>query len=312
MTKLYLAAAWLTLGRKDLAAKTLGADTVNLSVPTITGGMIASQPQEEATLLCVMLDLDPSHAWVPHLVDKLDHARKNTGYWGTTVENAMCLAALAKFQARTQQTKADFIGVAKTPDGKQTPFEHLHSTRLQFDGDGAGTQIASKGTGTVYVAQTTEGVLRKAGGFETYDRQLEVRRTWTDREGNAVDPAKLKVGDLVLVDISCRTIGDAHIRNVAIVDSLPGAMEVEHPSLLTSAHVDTNPNGQPQAAPDRTEFRDDRVILFVAAFKNVASYRYALRVISAGSYQLPPIQASCMYDPSFACINGGGKVEVKR
>lgn len=309
----HLAAAWLAVGRKDLAAKTLGADTVNLSVPTTTGGMIASQPQEEATLLCVMLDLDPSHAWVPHLVDKLDHARKNVGYWGTTVENAMCLAALAKFQARTQQAKADFTGVAKTPDGKETPFEHLHSTRLQFDGDGAGTRIDSKGTGTIYVAQTTEGVLRKAGGFETYDRQLEVRRTWTDREGNAVDPAKLKVGDLVIVDISCRTIGDAHIRNVAIVDALPGAMEVEHPSLMTSAHVDTARNGQPDPSiPDRTEFRDDRVILFVAAAKDAAHYRYVLRVISAGSYQLPPIQASCMYDPSFASINGGGKVEVKR
>ncbi len=308
----HLAAAWLTVGRKDLAAKTLGADTVNLSVPTTTGGMIASQPQEEATLLCVMLDLDPSHAWVPHLVDKLDHARKNACYWGTTVENAMSLAALAKFQARTRPTQADFTGTAKTPDGKETPFEHLHSTRLQFDGDGAGTRIDSKGTGTVYIAQTTEGVLRKAGGFETYDRQLEVRRTWTDREGNAVDPAKLKVGDIVIVNISCRTIGDAHIRNVAIVDALPGAMEVEHPSLMTSAHVDNYPNIQVPGDPDRTEFRDDRVILFVSASKISASYRYALRVISAGSYQLPPIQASCMYDPSFASINGGGKVEVKR
>jgi hypothetical protein len=225
----------------------------------------------------------------------------------------MCLAALAKFQARTRQAKADFSGVVKSPDGKQTPFGHTHPARVAVAGDGGGTEIASKGAGTIYVAQTTEGLLRKAGGFETYDRQLEVRRKWTDRMGNEIDPARLKVGDLVIVEISCRTLGEAAIQNVAIVDALPGAMEVEHPSLMTSARVDTTRQGQPEpSAPDRTEFRDDRVILFVSASKTTAFYRYALRVISAGNYQLPPVQASCMYDPSFACINGGGKVEVKR
>ncbi len=54
------------------------------------------------------------------------------------------------------------------------------------------------------------------------------------------------------------------------------------------------------------------MILFVSASKNQAVYRYALRVISAGKWRLPPLQASCMYDPSFACISGGGKVEVRR
>jgi uncharacterized protein YfaS (alpha-2-macroglobulin family) len=77
--------------------------------------------------------------------------------------------------------------------------------------------------------------------------------------------------------------------------------------------VDTSHGGQnPEDAADRVEFNDDRVVLFVSASKKPAVYRYALRVISAGSYQLPPIQASCMYDPSFACVSGGGKAEVRR
>jgi uncharacterized protein YfaS (alpha-2-macroglobulin family) len=249
------------------------------------------------------------------LAEKLNQARKDVGYWGTTHENAMCIAALAKFQARAQQTKPDFRGTVKSPDGKTTPFDHTKSTRLRLDGDGAGAGVASSGTGAIYIAQTTEGLLRDPGGFKPYDRNLEVRRTWLDRQGGAIDPAKLKVGDLVIVEIACNTTGGASVDNVAIVDELCGAMEVEHPRLMTSVRVQSdqpNTGGDGVPAIDRTEFRDDRVILFVSAGKSVTKYRYALRVISAGSYQLPPVQASCMYDPSFASINGGGKVEVGR
>jgi hypothetical protein len=40
------------------------------------------------------------------------------------------------------------------------------------------------------------------------------------------------------------------------------------------------------------------------------TYVYHLRVITAGLFEQPPIQASCMYDPEIASINGGGAVEV--
>ena len=36
----HLAAAWLDMGRKDLATKVLGADTINLSVPVTTDGLV--------------------------------------------------------------------------------------------------------------------------------------------------------------------------------------------------------------------------------------------------------------------------------
>ena len=65
-----------------------------------------------------------------------------------------------------------------------------------------------------------------------------------DRSGKQIDPLKLKVGDLVVVEISCRAMSDNPVHNVAIVDELCGGMEVEHPRLMTSAQVDTTHTGR--------------------------------------------------------------------
>ena len=65
-------------------------------------------------------------------------------------------------------------------------------------------------------------------------------------------------------------------------------------------------------APNHTEFLDDRVLLFDSVGGGVRVYRYALRVVAAGRFALPPAQASCMYDPAYASIHGGGSMEVAK
>ena len=89
---------------------------------------------------------------------------------------------------------------------------------------------------------------------------------------------------------------------------------MENPRLITSAAnaAGGGPSREAADAADRTEFLDDRVVLFTPAGRTGRTFRYALRVTTAGAFQLPPMQASCMYDPSFACVSGGGQVQVGR
>ena len=89
-------------------------------------------------LLSVLMDLDPSHAWTPHLVDKLQKARQASGWWGTTVDSATCLAALAKYQSHAPHEKADFHGAIKLPGGKEVAFDHRKPAQARFEGDGGG------------------------------------------------------------------------------------------------------------------------------------------------------------------------------
>ena len=64
--------------------------------------------------------------------------------------------------------------------------------------------------------------------------------------------------------------------------------------------------------PDRAEFLADRVVLFSSALSGPRTFGYAIRAVMAGRFVAPPIQASCMYDPEYASVDGGGSVEVAR
>ena len=41
-------------------------------------------------------------------------------------------------------------------------------------------------------------------------------------------------------------------------------------------------------------------------------FEYALRATTAGEFDLPPVQASCMYDPAVACLGKGGRVRIAK
>ncbi len=58
------------------------------------------------------------------------------------------------------------------------------------------------------------------------------------------------------------------------------------------------------------EFLDDRVVLFCTADKTRKNFEYALRVTTAGKFALPPIQASCMYEPNVASLGPEGQLTI--
>jgi uncharacterized protein YfaS (alpha-2-macroglobulin family) len=64
--------------------------------------------------------------------------------------------------------------------------------------------------------------------------------------------------------------------------------------------------------PDRVELLDDRVVLFATATPDWRIYRYALRAVAAGRFEVPPVQASSMYAATLSSVSGGGALEVAR
>ncbi|HVP10283.1 MAG TPA: MG2 domain-containing protein [Phycisphaerae bacterium] len=306
----HLAAAWMEMGRKDRARAALPSDTIELTVGNPHGISSASQVYQQATLLAVLLDLDRDHAWIPVLVGKLEAARKG-GCWGMTLENATALAALARYQAASGEP-AEFEGEIVVGESQRFSFDSEQPATARFKWDAGPVRLTSSGTGSIFVTAQTRG-LAVDRRVELFDRQLEVRRIWTDRNGATIDPAALRVGDAVCVEITLTApglgTGDV-IENIAIVDPLPGGMEVEHPALVTSANS-ASQVGQ-GGEPDRVEFRDDRVIIFTSATTSRRSFRYVLRVITAGQFAIPPLEASCMYNPAMASRHGGGSLKVER
>ncbi len=303
----HLALAWGAVGRKDRANTVLLDDSISQRVATTTGGRLTSQVQQEAVLLDALLELDPRHEWVPALVERLEKARSE-GRWGSTLDKAAAIAALSRYQT-TAKNDGAFQGSLRVGDQKIAAFDHTRPlTALLRDRQGAGIFVDSSGTGTIYLAVTTRG-LRKSSSNLQYDRQLCVRRRWLGAEDKPIGKNALHVGDLVRVEVEIsrvQTTEKTTVENVAIVDALPGGMEVENPRLATSSGT-----GRHGEAPDRVEFLDDRVVLFCSVGSTRRVFRYALRVVTPGTFVVPPVEASCMYDVAFASINGGGEVTIQ-
>jgi hypothetical protein len=353
-----LAAAFAATGRKDLAIKVLPEDTLSLTIATSTGGRITSGTAQFASLLSALMDIQPDHPWTGLLAGRLDKSRQAAGHWGTTLENAQCIAALAKYQLAHKE-KSEFTGML-TAGGAEHAFDSNRPARLKLAEADLPAAITTTGSGPVYLSVKTEGLARE--NPKPYDRGLEVRRQWRDLSGRIVDPAKVRVGDLIVAEVYYRAPGLSEgltVDNVAIVDALPGGVEVENTHLATSsklpgqigslppeswlaadaaaaqpASTATRPASatsrglaasRPAALwdlPDsfrraihgsaRIEWLDDRVVIFANASNSPVVYRYLLRATTSGRFQLPQLQASCMYDPAVASVHGGGEVVVSK
>ena len=300
----HLAGAFYAAGNKERALSVLPENLPQSPIATTTTGRLTSQVRQEAVWLSTLLEMEPNHPMVAPLASNLNEARSN-GQWGSTLNNAAAIAALARYQAMTSGDPPEFEGAIQSANGEAIPFSHERAVSLEVRNGVEPVRISSSGHGTLYVIATSRGLVRD-DLVEPYDRRLHIERRWVDREGKAVDANALTVGDLVRVEIAVSmSQGTAH--NVAVVDALPGGLEVENPRLATSAAMDEFAGAQ----ADHVEFLDDRVVLFCTAGPEPRVYRYALRAITAGQFSLPPIQGACMYDPGVACLGRAGQVTVR-
>jgi len=304
----HLAAAWYLTGRRDRALGSLPSGIVNIDITKKSRSGIMSQVRQEAVLLNTLLDIAPQHVWIPILVRRLEAARVN-GTWSNTLATATAIAALARYEGAVQQD-SQFTGAVRMNDTEVLAFDQNAPATYSVVSLSEPIQITTSGTGDVYISVRHEGLLLDAHST-AYDQQIKVRRVWSDSESQPINPGEslLRVGDLVHVEVTISTTNldpEEIVENVAIVDALPGGMEVENPRLAVSYRG----NDSSQCTPDRVEFRDDRVIIFTSVGKIPTTYRYALRVVTAGKFAVPPIQASCMYDSLIASIHGSGHVEI--
>ena len=174
----------------------------------------------------------------------------------------------------------------------------------------AATSKVNVPTGLANIRFTREGSLPayyavSESGFDrampssANNRGLEVIREFIDAKGNII--TKVKEGDEFLVRIRLRATNRELVRQVAVVDILPGGVE---PTL------DRQPNTSSDWTPQYVDFRDDRVILYGDANKNVATYVYKVRATNAGAFQSPPAYAEGMYNRDVNGMSAAAKLEI--
>lgn len=289
-----LALAWWHAGRRDEALAALPEETVDLTSTQDYGSRPSSDVIGQARLLAALVEIDASHKWVPILVDRIQNGRKN-GVWLSTLENALVLESLAAWQQSGKQNP--FSGTVSI-GGESFELAQGESREAKIDMPVKSFVVQATGKGKVSLCVQTTGLTRNLP--REVDQLVQVRRKWLTRDGRSLDPQQIKVGDLIIVEVHLKSSGRSRIPNVAIVDSLPGGLEIENPRLRTSDQT------LESAPADHVQFLNDRVVLFATAGPENTVFRYALRAVAAGSFASPPIQASCMYNESIRSVHGVG------
>ena len=185
----------------------------------------------------------------------------------------------------------------------------LQNRVLNVDDLQKGIQITSGTRDPLYVALNVDGY--PATLPAPRKDPIEVQRTWYNLKGQKVQPETIKAGDLLLTHLlvtSKETINDA-----LVADLVPAGFEVENTNLNNDETFDTlQLEGMDKPIAELLsnttlryqEYRDDR---YVAALRLEAKARnhlfYMIRVVSPGTFSVPPALVEDMYRPELTGIS---------
>jgi uncharacterized protein YfaS (alpha-2-macroglobulin family) len=124
---------------------------------------------------------------------------------------------------------------------------------------------------------------------------IEVTREFRDANHQVISSVKL--GDEVEVHVLMRALGDDYLRNIAIVDLLPGGFEVVNQSLRANDY-------------DYADVREDRVVFFAGVGSEAHEIVYKIKAISTGHYVVPGIFANLMYNPHINALGVSSSITV--
>ena len=299
-----IAHCFALLGDKKTALSLLPSEIHPITVERETGGNFNSPTRENAIMLGVLQEIAPNNPGIPVLIKQLTDSI-GIGRWGSTQENAFALMALGKALKKTQ--KADYSGTVLV-DGKTfRQFDEKGITIRDITLSGKKPKINIKGTGTCYIYWQAWGV-PKNGKIDEYNKGVKVTREFLDVQGSNLEYDKFKQGDLYIAKITAEAL-DKNLENVIIDDMLPAGFEIENPRLATSAEISWIEKSE--YTPNYTDIRDDRIFLFTSLnHKRPVTFYYAVRAVTSGTFNLPPVSAECMYDPTYTSVQSSGKITI--
>lgn len=168
------------------------------------------------------------------------------------------------------------------------------------------TAVTNEGKGSLYVQRTLIGYPEQAP--VRLSQGMSVTRSWFNGDGKRLDPARVRVGDLVVVRLNVAS--EQAVPDALLVEMLPAGFELENPALGNSIKLEElNIEGKPAWQSDwndylkHQEFRDDR---YTAALDLSAGGNqqlvYLMRAVTPGRYQVPPTQVEDMYRPELRAV----------
>jgi len=300
--KYLLAAAYKLAGDENKYKALLPSEFIGEISNTSLGGSFYSWLRDMGIVLNTLVEVDENNPQIPELARIISKEMKSRRYMSTQ-ERIFALLAFGKIAKASNRSTATAEIYA---NGKK--IGDFNKETVEFDYASIGSnevEIKTNGDGKIYYFWDLEG-LSNDNSYTEEDKFLKVRRTMYDRDGDKINPKKIKINDLVVVEITLVGMAD-QLENIVISDILPAGFEIENSRLNELPNVKWIKN---QSSPDHVDIRDDRIHIFTYASKQQRKFYYMVRAVSKGEFVQGPVSADAMYNGEYHSYHGGGKVTI--
>jgi len=304
----FLAAAYAAVGHRGAVDQLLARIEEVDRIERQTGENFRSQLRSRAMLLLAYLDAAPDSPRIAALATRLAREAAAQTHW-TTQEGAFTFLALGQL-ANRQRERGEFAG--RVFSGRRLVGQFTSAETAVFTGLAVGEKLRvelDRGyePGAAFYQLETRGIPADEA-YQPASEGLEIQRTFWSRDHRRIDLQDLQQGDLVVIETRVRST-TGPVDNIVVENLLPSGLEVENPRLETTEDLPwINDQGQ---RPDYLDLRDDRILIFTG-LRDVSWRRFfsLARVVSPGTFRLPPAHAEAMYDPGLRATGERGFIVV--
>lgn len=303
-----LAASYALVGEAEQARGAAAFGDPVFTAARESGGDLDSPVRARALTLLGLSYSVPDDPRLAPLATDLS-ARLSADAWFTTQETALGFMALGHYLGQRREA-GSFAGEVILPDGSRHAVSSDKTVTLRdIRGDGPIVVRLDEGFSPGAALISLRATAAPTGPLPPESQGLSVARAFLDREGNPVDLAAVRQGDLVVVRTEVAS-QSGRVDNVALLSLLPAGFEVENPRLTSTERL---PWMETLSDPLWQDLRDDRTAVFasITAEKPLTVYTL-LRAVTAGEFAVPAPLAEAMYDPGVYARGEAGRLSVTR
>lgn len=308
-TRWMLAAAYATMGRKDVA-EILIQKTEAITSSNPYYDLTYGSPERNQAIMLITLCLLDKEREAAEIAQQLSVVF-SSGEWLSTQTTSFGLLALADYMNKYKVSGSmefSYLYAGKTE--KVSTTKNFWSTTLaEKIGKTAPLEIKNTGKSTLFARIITEGIPEQ-GEEKAYSNGISLAVSYVAQGGGALDVADLPQGENFSAVVTVKNPSPRPFNNLVLTQVFPAGWEILNTRYLNegTAVADSVPSGI-----SYQDIRDDRVYSYIDHLPSgrQVTVRINLAAVYPGIFYLPPVRCEAMYDHQVQANTAGRKVEVK-
>ncbi|MFA9370096.1 MAG: alpha-2-macroglobulin [Labilibaculum antarcticum] len=299
-----LAAAYRLMGQTEVAEKLIENLGLEVDAYRENAGSFGSDTRDRAMILETLSLLDKKTEAFP-LVQKLS-AELSSNSWMSTQTTAFCLIGMAEFAGRGDSKE---LNISYSLNGGET--EELSSNNpiiqipLDLSSGKPKVKVSNLSDGVLYARVSISGI-PETGDQTSAEKNLKMKITYKDMQGNSIDVKSLQQGTDFKVDVRIENPGVMeNYEQMALTQIFPSGWEIVNTRF---GDVDDVVKSD---VPTYQDIRDDRVYTYFDLDRNKSkTFSITMNAAYVGKYYLPTVNCEAMYDDRIHARKPGQWVEV--